>query len=46
MHYLKFKKEQVGKCNICGIVSQLNWHHAPPIGEPVEFSVCLRCNYD
>lgn len=32
MHYLKFKREQVGKCNICGNIEKLTWDHVPPKG--------------
>ncbi|WP_054941687.1 hypothetical protein [Paenibacillus ihuae] len=32
MHYLKFKKEQTGPCNICGKIERLTWDHVPPKG--------------
>ncbi|SDC11103.1 hypothetical protein SAMN02799630_00560 [Paenibacillus sp. UNCCL117] len=32
MHYLKFKREQTGKCNICGKIEKLTWDHVPPKG--------------
>ncbi|MGG2197881.1 hypothetical protein [Paenibacillus validus] len=32
MHYLKFKREQIGRCNICGIKAKLTWDHVPPKG--------------
>jgi hypothetical protein len=35
VHYLKFKREDVGKCNICGQIDKLTWDHVPPKGGQV-----------
>jgi len=32
LHYLKFKREQAGRCNICGKIDKLTWDHVPPKG--------------
>lgn len=32
MHYLKFKREKIAKCNICSKITQLTWDHVPPRG--------------
>ncbi|GED60812.1 hypothetical protein ABER61_24240 [Brevibacillus formosus] len=32
MHYLKFKREKIDRCNICSQIAQLTWDHVPPQG--------------
>ncbi len=32
MHYIKFKKNKVGICNICRAEKNLSWDHVPPKG--------------
>lgn len=46
IHYEKFKRTQIGKCNICLNEANLSWDHVPPKGgielEPVEIITLLR----
>ena len=30
MHYIKNKRNQIDRCNICGQVQELTWDHVPP----------------
>lgn len=41
MHYIKNKRNQVDRCNICGKVEELSWDHVPPksSGNNVEINV-------
>lgn len=46
VHYEKFKRTKIGKCNICLSEANLSWDHVPPKGgielEPVEIITLIQ----
>lgn len=41
MYYIKDKRKQIDRCNICGKVAKLTWDHVPPksSGNNVEIDI-------
>lgn len=49
MNYIKQKRKQVDRCNICGRVTKLTWDHVPPkavLNEPNTYANTLFSEYE
>lgn len=46
MHYVKLKREQIARCNLCGEVKKLTWDHVPPKGSTDVTRVEMRSIFD